>query len=166
MLLLPHELGAFLAGIFAPLAFVWLALFFFVCGHEMRDTAAVLREELRRLTCPAEDAEERVQGIEHLFRQQAQELTMASQQAVRQVANIGNSLRKHATEMTVTQDRASEQAAEIGTIIVDQAQALSDSANKAEAQAKVIRQNAFESRRDTLPARLAFRDRGSELHRH
>ena len=75
---------------------------------------------------------------------------MAAQQAVRQVANIGNSLRKHATEMTVTQDRASEQAAEIGTIIVDQAQALSDSANKAEAQAKVIRQNAFESRRDTF----------------
>ncbi len=74
LLLLPHEIGAFLMGIFAPLAFVWLALFFFVRGQEMRDTAAVLGEELRRLTYPAEDAEERVQAIAASLRAQAEEL--------------------------------------------------------------------------------------------
>ena len=63
---------------------------------------------------------------------------------------IGDTLRKQAVEVKNTLDRASEQATEVGTVFVDQAQMLTDSANKAEAQAKVIRQNTFDSRRDTF----------------
>jgi hypothetical protein len=48
--LAPNELGDFLAGIFAPLAFFWLVLGFVQQGHELRNSAAALwlqSEELR-----------------------------------------------------------------------------------------------------------------------
>jgi hypothetical protein len=46
----PNELGDFLAGCFAPLAFLWLVLGFFQQGDELRNSVAALHlqgEELR-----------------------------------------------------------------------------------------------------------------------
>ena len=111
LLLLPHEIGAFLTGIFAPLAFVWLALFFYVRGHEMRDTAAVLREELRRLTYPAEDAEEKVQAIAESLRAQAEELGAVSERAINQTQLLRDGLQMQSEQLETVSSRVAERAA-------------------------------------------------------
>ena len=40
---LPHELGAFIAGIFAPLAFLWLAIAFARRHSDLNQASAALR---------------------------------------------------------------------------------------------------------------------------
>jgi hypothetical protein len=93
-------------------------------------------------------AEERVNSIIRIFRQQAQELASASQAAAGQVESVRQSLQRHTGDMTSALDRASSQAKDMGEEFGMQARALREAADQAEAQAKVIRQNAFDSRRD------------------
>ena len=61
--LLPHELGAVLTGVFAPLAFLWLCMAYVGRGTVLNDTANALRADLRRLTHPSKESEERVQEV-------------------------------------------------------------------------------------------------------
>ena len=42
---LPHELGAFLAGVFAPLAFLWLGVAYTGRSNELHSLSAQLQHE-------------------------------------------------------------------------------------------------------------------------
>lgn len=48
----PHILGGFMAGIMAPVAFLWMILGYFQRGAEMRDYAEIMRGEMRGDSAP------------------------------------------------------------------------------------------------------------------
>ena len=92
--LLPHELGAFLAGIFAPLAFVWLAVAYLTRTDELRETTQALRHELSLLTYPPDEAEEKVNAITEALHRQAQELANVSERAATQTQAMRDGLQR------------------------------------------------------------------------
>jgi DNA anti-recombination protein RmuC len=110
LLLLPHELGAFIVGIFAPLAFVWVAFAYILRGRELHDTTEMLRAELQRLTYPAEDADERVHAVTESLRAQAEELGAVSDRAVNQAQMLRENLQAQSEHLETVSSRVAERA--------------------------------------------------------
>ncbi|MBT7526780.1 MAG: hypothetical protein HN658_05730, partial [Rhodospirillales bacterium] len=61
--LLPHELGAFSAGVFAPLAFLWLMLVYLAGRARVTDVAVALEKRLDQLIYPADEADQRIKEV-------------------------------------------------------------------------------------------------------
>jgi hypothetical protein len=61
--MLPHEMGAFFAGIFAPLAFLWLALMFIGGRSCLDDISDDLGARLNQLVYPPANAEVKVNAV-------------------------------------------------------------------------------------------------------
>src|SRR5262245_59462706 len=79
--LAPHELGAVLAGIFAPLLCLWL-----IVGHAWRSQALkahtdALAARLAELTFPDQAGEHRIHSVAESLRRQAIDLRMATEEA-------------------------------------------------------------------------------------
>ncbi|MEE8516001.1 MAG: hypothetical protein V3T02_05100, partial [Alphaproteobacteria bacterium] len=47
LFLLPHELGAFVAGVFTPLVFLWLALWLIVRGNRQSIESRAIEAQLK-----------------------------------------------------------------------------------------------------------------------
>lgn len=68
--LLPHELGAFLAGILTPIALFWMIAAFVLRSNDVKMYADALRDEIQAMIFPSEEANRRVNNdIERLMRQ-------------------------------------------------------------------------------------------------
>ncbi|MFT5540011.1 MAG: ferritin-like protein [Alphaproteobacteria bacterium] len=61
--LLPHELGAFLAGVFMPLAFLWLALLVVGGRARVTDAADTIAARLDDLVYPPGNAEDKANAV-------------------------------------------------------------------------------------------------------
>ena len=107
-----------------------------------------MKDESGALNTSAGVAEERVQSIGRVFRHQAQELAAASEHATRQVDSVRQSLQRHSGEMSNALDRAAGQASQIGDLFSEQAEALIEAADRADVQARIVRENTFDARRD------------------
>ncbi len=66
---LPHELALSVAGVVAPLAFVWLFLLYVVRSFAISDDTTALLGHLDAMVYPAEDAETNVARISGSLRQ-------------------------------------------------------------------------------------------------
>jgi hypothetical protein len=80
-LMLPHEIGFILAGVFAPLAFLWLALLYFGARRRLDAATVALHRRLDRLIYPADDAAANVEAVTRSLRDQVRELAGASEAA-------------------------------------------------------------------------------------
>ena len=87
-LMLPHEIGFTLAGVFAPLAFVWLFLIYLGADSELSDTVVELRRRLDQLVYPSESSAARVEAVTKSLREQAEQLTAASEAAATEAERI------------------------------------------------------------------------------
>ena len=56
VLMLPHEIGFTLFGVFAPLAFLWLLLIYFSAERRLSDATRSLERRLDQLIYPSDDA--------------------------------------------------------------------------------------------------------------
>ena len=81
VLMLPHEIGFTLFGVFAPLAFLWLLLIYFSADRRLNDATLSLERRLDQLIYPSDDAAARVEAITRALRDQARELSGASETA-------------------------------------------------------------------------------------
>jgi hypothetical protein len=63
LLLLPHELGGMAAGVFTPLALLWMVIAFFEGGRRLRHETESLRWHLKRLAYPSGGARTRMDEI-------------------------------------------------------------------------------------------------------
>src|SRR3990172_624591 len=68
------QLGAALAGVTAPMAFLWLMLAYFSRGRELRRSADALHRLLMELSFPTPETELRVQQLTGALRRHTQEL--------------------------------------------------------------------------------------------
>ena len=110
--LLPHELGIFIAGVFAPLAFLWLVLLYAVVGRRLAHTRDLLAARLDALTYPAEDAESRVALVSAALRVQAQELSAVSDAAVAAGQRLETMLERQAGALNEVSSRLASQSAD------------------------------------------------------
>ena len=104
---LPYELGAFIAGVFAPLAFLWLAIAFAGRHADLNRVSGALQHELHRLVYPSDDADDKVKDIADRLRRQAEELSQASDKA----AENAETLRAVLSDQVARLERATDQAA-------------------------------------------------------
>ena len=107
MRFLPHELGAFIAGIFAPLAFLWLAIAFARRHADLNQASTALQRELHRMVYPTDDADDKAKDIADRLRRQAEDLSQASDKA----AENAETLRGVLSEQAARLERAADQAA-------------------------------------------------------
>lgn len=72
--LLPHEIGAFLAGAFAPLAFLWMFLAVLINGRAAAARGRALLDLAARLDLPTPEAERRVVRMFEAVEEQGQRM--------------------------------------------------------------------------------------------
>ncbi|MGH6880088.1 hypothetical protein [Hypericibacter sp.] len=79
--MLPHELGAAVAGVFMPLVFLWLLILYWARGRDLADAATAINRQLDLLTFPSETAAERAESAGAALKRQAEALRSASDQS-------------------------------------------------------------------------------------
>src|SRR5450432_717565 len=95
--LLPSEQGGLLAGVTAPLGFLWLFLAFLKRGTDVERHTEALQSELRKLSYPLSDAEAKTMRIADALRRQVEVLNSASDRAQVQLEQTGVKLEAQAT---------------------------------------------------------------------
>ena len=128
-LMLAHELGAMLAGMTAPMAFLWLGLAYFRRGSEVRDHSEALRRQLEMLTYPAEEAEARISQVSEALRKQAEELSRASDKATVDIGQLSSVLSEQTEALSEVSGRAAGEATSLKETISGQTKALTDLAD-------------------------------------
>src|SRR5690606_10875233 len=108
---LPHELGGFIAGASAPLAFLWLLLLNLWRGTAIRLHAAALHHVLLDLSYPTPEAERRVSALAGALRRQAREMEEAAQSATDKIATLGETMADQQQALITAASGAGEQVA-------------------------------------------------------
>ena len=96
---LPHELGAFCAGVFAPPAFLWLLVAYLRRGADFDEAAGQIRQGMSRLTYPVDEATDRVESISEALSRQADMLSAATDKAAEQAALLREVLEDHTSRL-------------------------------------------------------------------
>ncbi len=86
--LAPNEVGDFLSGAFAPLAFLWLVLGFFQQGKELRNSSEALQMQGRELQQSVEQQRELVEVTREQLKFESDRLTAQRQEAERNAQPI------------------------------------------------------------------------------
>ena len=90
--MLPHEIGAFLAGAFAPLAFLWLLGAFAKRGLDNQLHANALDALMRELGYPSPEAEARVASLTMTLRRHAREVQNETENAATKLEDVNMAL--------------------------------------------------------------------------
>lgn len=107
---LPHELGGFFAGIFAPPAFFWLLVAYLRRSADFTETAGHIRQGMSRLTYPADEAADRVEVISEALSRQADMLSTATERAAEQAQLLRDVLEDHTNRLEKASDIAGARA--------------------------------------------------------
>src|SRR6266481_7296740 len=103
--LLPSELGGLLAGVTAPLGFLWLFLAFLKRGTDVERHTEALQSELRKLSYPLTDAEAKTMRLADALRRQVEVLNSASGRAQEQLGKTGAALEAQARQIATVADQ-------------------------------------------------------------
>ncbi len=104
-----HELGLLVAGVTAPLAFLWLLLLYLVRGFTAGEDVRALRLRIEALTYPAEGSAERVREITKSLKEQSSELSSVSNEILGRLETQGKAFRQRSQELMGASLRASSQ---------------------------------------------------------
>ncbi|MFZ5792658.1 MAG: hypothetical protein ACOY3L_18360 [Pseudomonadota bacterium] len=86
--MLPHELGAAIAGVVAPLVFLWLVLLNLTRGRELAEATDAINRQLDRLAFPSEVAAEKVESAGAALKRQAEALKAVSDESAGLLAGL------------------------------------------------------------------------------
>ncbi len=111
--MLPHEIGALLAGAVMPLALLWVIITYFRRGFEIRHYTEALQRQYELLTYPAEDAESRIQEISDSLKRQSEALSRASDKAAVQMRELSGLVEKQSAALGETTERTAKDVTEI-----------------------------------------------------
>ena len=108
--LLPHELAAMLAGVFAPLAFLWLFLLFALRAGEGRQETRELLHRLDELAYPDDAAETRVARLTQRMKEEVDRVAGTGEAAAERLQAVQRELSAGAEDLTGAGDQAASQA--------------------------------------------------------
>lgn len=143
LILLPHEIGAFFAGAFAPLAFFWIVLLYYGGGGRIERAARQtdkLRRQYRELASAANTAQVQVTKLGDAFQKRSQELLARSESAVTNVHEAGDALEQQVKALGDASAEAVTEAASIGETFQRQADDLTAASGQAAVQSERIEQ--------------------------
>lgn len=103
---LPHEIGAVLAGVFAPLAFLWLLLGFLARGRDIAAHTALLRTELAALTVAPGAPNAAVEAASVTLRRDAEAVRVASAEAMSLLGGFGDTIAARGAELRAATEDA------------------------------------------------------------
>ena len=141
--LLPHEIGAFLMGIFAPLVFLWLVLGYYGGGERFERAARQvrkLRHQYRELASASNAAQLQVTKLGEAYQRRSRELLVRSESAVSDVHEAGEALEQCAKALGDASVKAVTEVASIGETFQRQADDLTAASGQAAAQSEQIEQ--------------------------
>ncbi|MCG8490132.1 MAG: hypothetical protein MI743_00835, partial [Sneathiellales bacterium] len=92
--LLPHEIGAFFAGAFTPVAFLWLLLANIKRNRENRLTGRALDSLMKDLGYPSPEAEARVASLTLSLRRQSREVQAETENAATRIGDASSNLER------------------------------------------------------------------------
>ncbi|MBL4693735.1 MAG: hypothetical protein JKY92_10480, partial [Magnetovibrio sp.] len=136
--LLPHEIGGLAAGVFTPLALLWMVVALFERGHNMRGETAHLRWQIQQLTYPSDQAQSRVKDITDVLRRQSQDLSKASDEAITRAEIINDQVRERALELSKVSEDADLRSRAVAEALSRQTEDLRQVSIKAEARARSV----------------------------
>ncbi|WP_169544628.1 coiled-coil domain-containing protein [Sneathiella aquimaris] len=90
--LLPHEIGAFFAGVFTPIAFLWLLLAYAKRGIDNKLKGNALDALMRELGYPSPEAEARVASLTLGLRRQSKEVQAETENAAVRISQATKEL--------------------------------------------------------------------------
>src|SRR6266404_1341749 len=111
--LLPHELGAALAGVAAPLVFLWLLVANFAGRRDGRENMAALRREIARLTAAPAAPASHVEVVGEDVTRQTEALQRTSDAAAGVLDRIGGIFAEQLAELDGATTKAGTLASEI-----------------------------------------------------
>lgn len=92
--MLPHEIGVFFAGAFAPLAFLWLLFAYTKRGLDNKLTGQALDGLMRELGYPSPEAEARVASLTFSLRRHAREVQLETENAATSLEAVNSQLER------------------------------------------------------------------------
>jgi len=134
--MLPSEQGGLLAGLTAPLGFLWLFLAYLKRGADAKRHSEALQAELRKLSYPAKEAEGATQRLADALRKQVEALNAASAQAQQQLTHSSTALEAQAQKIATLSDQIASKVGKAQEALADETAALNDAGRRIEEGSK------------------------------
>src|SRR4051812_4900750 len=137
-MMLPHELGFSLSGVFAPLAFLWLILLYAGANRGLDEATYALHRRLDQLTYPDDDAAERVAAVTRSLREQTRELSGASEMAAAEAERLRDRVGEQVQSLVGIAERMSSERMTLESSVQERATALTNAADRAQAASRAV----------------------------
>jgi hypothetical protein len=124
--MLPHELGAVVAGITAPILLLWLLVAFMLRGQALKDHTDALAARLAELTFPDQAAEHRIHSIAESLRRQATDLRLATEEAAAALDGTRALFRSQASDIDTAAKAARARSDEVESTLAEQRRILGE----------------------------------------
>jgi len=159
----PHDMGAFLAGVFAPPALLWLLISSMRRRADVENYAASLRAELQSLLFPSkETAQHMNKDIENLCRQAA-EVSSASKAVLKSLARARQGLRVEIRDFAGVSKKAEFHISRLAESLNDRASQLISVTDELEKRTVTIDEKAREGAGAWEKATIAILERAGEM---
>src|SRR5262245_27685032 len=142
--LLPHELGAVIAGIVTPVLLLWLLVAFMARGQALKEHTEALASRLAELTFPDQAAEHRIHSISESLRRQALDLRMATEEAAAALDGTRALFRSQASDIDTAAKAARARSEEVGSTLAEQRRLLNEMQGVVEKQREGLSQTGKE----------------------
>lgn len=159
----PYEMGIFVAGMVAPIAFFWMLLSYMQRNTDVRYYAESMRNELHSLFFPSESDSVRVnKDIEHMSLQAA-ELAASSKAALKAIHRARQGLRHEIKEFMALARKAEHHIIGLSDTMTERTTGLNDLTNAIEKRIEVIENKSEKSISAWDQASVRMVERASDI---
>ena len=144
--MLPSEQGGLVAGLTAPLGFLWLFLAYLKRGADAKRHSEALQAELRKLSYPAKDAEGATKRLADALRKQVEVLNAASAEAQQQLTQTNAALEVQAQKIATLSEQIATKVGKAKETLAGETAALDDAGRRLEEGSKGFSRQAEAAR--------------------
>ena len=159
----PYELGIFVAGILAPIAFYWMLLSYLQRNNDVQYYAESMRAELHTLFFPSEEDSKHVNKDIERMTLQAAELAASSKAALKAIQRTRQGLRHEISEFATLARKAETHLLSLSDNLVERTGTVGDLVETLENRIDVIDQKSQKSITSWDEASVRMVERASDI---
>lgn len=159
----PYEMGIFVAGMIAPIAFFWMILSYMQRNSDVRYYAESLRDELHTLFFPSDEDSRRVNRDIERMTLQAAELAASSKAALKAIHRTRQGLRHEIKEFANLARKAEDHILGLSDGLIAKSGSLDDLTSVIEQRISVIADKSKQSITQWDEASVLMIERASEI---
>lgn len=155
----PYEMGIFVAGMIAPVAFFWMILSYMQRNSDVRYYAETLRNEMHTLFFPSDEDSRRVNRDIERMTLQAAELAASSKAALKAIHRARQGLRHEIKEFATLARKGEHHILSLADSLVERSGGLTEITNEIETRINVLNEKSTASAKmwDEAAARMIER---------